>query len=92
MVSVSIKTKGRKVISPFKNNFLKQESSKFVFFCIPAFCLHQLFKISQIISMEVSMKVLVLCELIKFLGFQGLGKHSVWNCGVSYPEYGFLEG
>lgn len=87
--SASIETKGRTVTSPFKNNFIKQESLKFTSFYMPECHLDQLLKISQIISTEMLTKLLVLCELIKFLEFQGLGKHhlhSVWNSGVGCPE------
>lgn len=88
MMSVSVETKGRTVTSPFKNNFLQQESLNFTSSCMPECCLDQLLKISQIISTEMSTRSLVWCELIKFLEFQDLGKqqHSVWNCGVSCPE------
>lgn len=69
--SASIETKGRTVTSPFKNNFIKQESLKFTSFYMPECHLHQLLKISQITSTEMLTKLLVLCELIKFLEFQG---------------------
>lgn len=64
------------------------ESLQFTSFCMPECCLDQLLKISQILSLEVSTKSLIWCELIKFLEFQDLGKqqYSVWNCGVSCPE------
>lgn len=77
MCAVLIEIKGRTVTSPFKNNLLKQESLKFTSFCMPECCFIQLLKVSQINSVKMSTALLVWCELIKFLEFQGLGNSTM---------------